>query len=124
MDKSASRILADNLATLLRIGPHYHLPGNQSELARASGVAQKTISNWLRADWSTTPNLRKLEAVARVYGLALWQILMPGLTDDLTAAHRLGKLVDNYRHIERPAAQRYLERIAEAEAMYDTEPPK
>ena len=117
--RSTSAILAKNLARLLAIGAAHGLPSNQSALSRRSGVAQKTISNWLDPTRGVAPVLDKLELVADVYRLEVWQLLVPDLPDDMLLMGHLKRLVANYGHIKNPSARRYIDQIAEAEANYD-----
>jgi transcriptional regulator with XRE-family HTH domain len=112
------QIFAANLARLLAMGGRYGLPTSQAELARRSGVSQKTLSNWLAPDRGVAPQLDKLEPIARVYGLEVWQLLVPDLPDDMVMAGPLQKLVANYRKISSPRAREYIDRVAEAEAHY------
>lgn len=79
-------IVAENIRRLLRLGGSVGLPSSQAELARRSGVAQTSISNWLDDTRAVSPTIDKLEAVARVYGLEAWQLMMRGVTDDLALA--------------------------------------
>jgi transcriptional regulator with XRE-family HTH domain len=65
-------VFAENLSNLMR--DH---GVNQSELARRSGVAQKTISNIVRTQHSVQiDNLSKLSCALGVPG---WSLLVPGL---------------------------------------------
>lgn len=113
-------IIAANLSRLLAIGAPHGLPKSQSELARRSGVAQKTISNWLAPERGGAPQIDKLDRVARVYGLDVWQLLVPDLPDDMLLLGHLKKLVANYRKISSLRAREYIDRVAEAEAGYTT----
>lgn len=113
-----SQVLADNLRRLLANGAAHGLPTNQSELARRSGVSQKTISNWLDPSRGVEPVLGKLAQVAQVYKLDPWQLILQHLPDDWEAIRQLRLLVRNYQQIQNPEARRYLNRIAEAEAGY------
>lgn len=117
--RSTLEILAKNLARLLAIGAAHGLPSSQSALSRRSGVAQKTISNWLDPTRGVAPVLDKLELVANVYRLEVWQLLVPDLPDDMLLMGHLKKLVANYGHIKNPSARRYIDQIAEAEANYE-----
>ena len=117
-DRDMRAIAADNIRRLLRVGAQLGLPGSQAELARRAGVAQTSISAWLDSERTVEPSIGKLNAIARVYGLEAWQLLAPGLTDDLLLASHLQKLVANYRRIKNPAAREYIDRVAEAEAGY------
>ena len=111
-------IVAENIRRLLRLGGSVGLPSSQAELARRSGVAQTSISNWLDDTRAVSPTIDKLEAVARVYGLEAWQLMMRGVTDDLALAGHLKKLVTVYPKIG-PHAREYIERVAEAEATFE-----
>lgn len=122
--RNACEILAANLARLLALGAAYGLPSSQSELSRRSGVAQKTISNWLDPARGGAPLLDKLEMIADVYRLEVWQLLVPDLPDDVLLVGHLKKLVANYAQMTNPAARRYIERIAEAEAEYQPRTPE
>ena len=112
-------ILAANLTRLMALGGPYGLPSSQAELARRSGISQKTISNWLTPERGIAPQLDKLEPIARVYALEVWQLLVPDLPDDMVLLDHLKKLVANYRKITSPTAREYIDRVAEAEAAYD-----
>lgn len=118
MTANPTHALAHNLRRLLAIGAPYNLPTSQAELARRSGVAQTTISNWLDPDRGVSPSLDKLTPIAAVYGVEVWQLLVPDLPDQLLASHHLARLVANYAHIARPEAREYLDKVAEAEAHY------
>ena len=113
-----------NLARLLRIGAAHGLPGSQAALARRSGVSQKAISNWLRPEMGISANIDNLGPIARVYGLEVWQLLVPDLPDDMLLAGHLKSLVANYRQITSPAARRYIDQVAEAEAGYAHHTPR
>jgi transcriptional regulator with XRE-family HTH domain len=116
--QSTRAILAKNLTRLLAVGAAHGLPSTQAALSRRSGVSQKTISNWLDPSRGVAPVLDKLELVADVYRLEVWQLLVPDLPDDMLLIGHLKRLVANYGNIANPAARRYIEQIAEAEANY------
>lgn len=114
---SAHQALARNLKRLLDAGRQYDLPSSQAALARRSGVAQTTLSNWLDPERGRSPQLDKLERVAEVYKLEVWQLLVPELPDDLLVDRHLARLVRSYTSID-PATRERIDRIAEAEAQY------
>lgn len=118
---TARAIVAENIRRLLRLGGSVGLPSTQAELARRSGVAQTSISNWLDDSRAVSPTIDKLEAVARVYGLEAWQLMMREVTDDLALAGHLKKLVTVYPKIGAHARE-YIERVAEAEAAFEAQP--
>jgi transcriptional regulator with XRE-family HTH domain len=113
-----SEVLAENLRRLLAAGPRHNLPGSQATLAKRAGVAQTTLSNWLDPSRGRAPQLDKLERVAAVYGLEVWQLLVPGLPDDLVLDRHLRRLVAAYRDIANADVRNRIWRIAEAEADY------
>lgn len=115
---SIAQVLAINLRNLLRIGVAHGLPGSQAELARRTGISQKAISNWLAPERGVAPVIDSLEPIAALYGLEVWQLLVPDLPDDMLLASHLKRLVANYRHINSAAAREYIDRVAEAEAGY------
>lgn len=116
--QTVRRTVADNLRRLMRMGAAHGLPASQAELSRRAGVAQTSISNWLDDSRGVTPGIDKLEAIAAVYGLEPWQLLVPDLPDDMLLASHLKRLVANYGQIGNPAAREYIDRVAEAEAGY------
>lgn len=118
MNDNIHNVLADNLARLLAMGKRYGLPDSQASLARRAGIAQTTLSNWMDPTRGRSPQLDKLDVVAGVYGLEVWQLLIPGLPDDLVLDRHLRKLVSNYRTIADPQIRAHIDRIAEAEAQY------
>ena len=65
-------ILARNLKALMS---WEHGPSSQSELKRRSGVSQATIGRIDRKESDAT--IDTLALIARAYGLAAWQLLVP-----------------------------------------------
>ena len=95
--RPSAEILAANLQRLLDIGGPRGLPDSQAELGRRAHVAQKTISNWLDPARGVAPQIDKLEAVAHVYGLEVWELLMPDIPDELLlGGGRLARPVEHY----------------------------
>lgn len=122
MKKATSRdIIAANISRLLLVGAELGLPKSQNALAKKSGVAQTTLSNWLDPTKKVYPQVDKLEAVAQVYGLEAWQLLVPGISWDL--ASRLKKLVTNYKDCA-PRTREYIDRLAEADADFQRPSPE
>lgn len=122
MTSDPTRALARNLSRLLEIGGDFGLPTSQAELSRRAGIAQTSISNWLDPDRGIAPSLDKLTPIARVYGIEVWQLLVPDLPDQLLASDHLARLVANYAHISRPEARQYIDKVADAEAHYAANP--
>lgn len=69
---------------------------NQTEVAQKAGVSQKTISNMLNPGEEKSPQLNKIEVVAKSFGLQTWHLLLPNCPDELLFNHSIEKLVENY----------------------------
>lgn len=77
----ARDVLADNLEALMKANPQYGklLSLEQATATRGGGkrIGKTTLANILKR---TTPiNLDYVEILAKVFGLAPWQLLIPGL---------------------------------------------
>ena len=71
----------------------------QDDLRLRAGISQKTISNMESPDKTGSPYLHNIEAVAAVFGLQAWQLLIPWLPDELARNPRLGRLVRGYAQL-------------------------
>lgn len=80
------------------------------EVARRAGVSPKTVNNMLNGRHG--PMLDHVDAVARVFGLDLWQLMHPGLRSDLKQTDALARLVDLYSDSS-PDAQSHILQTAE-----------
>lgn len=87
----------------------------QTELAKLSGVAQKTISNILSVDKGQIPSVETAEKLAQAFGLSGWHLLMPNLTTELIASPAIEDLVKNYVRATTDG-RRVIETIAQREA--------
>lgn len=81
------------LATNLRLLMDAH-GMSQMDLYRASKVPQRTISNMLSGKHSCS--LESVNAVAGVFGLNGWHIIMPNLPADLVGSTSIAELVSAY----------------------------
>ena len=88
-------IIARNVEALRK-----HHGWSQAVLAKKAGVGQRTISNMENPDTETTPTTDRVEAVARVFGLELYQITMPLPVDLLIDIGGITKVIDAYTHTE------------------------
>lgn len=71
--------LATNLARLMRVSEDLR---TQMALAKRSGVAQTTISNYLRpSSYEGAPQLDKIESLAKAFGLEAWHLIHPTMGD-------------------------------------------
>lgn len=64
----------------------------EAELARLSGVAQKTINNLANPD-GPSPNVETVRKVAHALGLTVDQLYLDGLIDDPAVAQRVRRVV-------------------------------
>jgi transcriptional regulator with XRE-family HTH domain len=104
-------VLADNLKNLMKIR---ELSGPQ--VASKAGVDRKTVNNMINARFN--PDLDNVEAVARVFGLAAWQLLRPGPIDDLAKAGAIDKLIDAY-YVSSEAGKENILRVADMASRYE-----
>lgn len=104
-------------ANLQRLMDHYGL--SQAELARRSGVAQRTISTLLNDEDpnASNPRAKTLEQLATYFGIPAWQLLVPDMPLELLVSHQLTKLVENYRDAP-DEGRATVDRIAQSEVRY------
>ena len=67
-------VLGRNLKTLMDA---HEILRTQAAVAKAAGMDQTTVGRILAG--SHSPRLQQIEALAEVYGLAPWQLLVPNL---------------------------------------------
>lgn len=70
---NTKKVLADNLKALM----HFHGITSQNELGRQSKIDQTTIGRMLNQ--KNAAQIDKVAAVARVFDLSAWQMLVPDL---------------------------------------------
>lgn len=88
----------------------------QHDLAKVSGVSQRTISNLCNPD-GPSPTLDSVDAVAKAFGLEGWHLIIPTLIDELSGATTIAGLFDAYSHAT-DEGKRHILRVAEREAEY------
>lgn len=107
----------DSLASNLR-----HLMAaqrwNQVDVAKRSGVNQKTISNILNG--RNTPTLDKLDMIAAAFGLNAWHLILPDLPAELVNGGTIERLFANYLASGQKGRE-YIDHVAEREATYKTD---
>ena len=103
--------LAQNVNELMRRGKLV-----QRDLAKMSGVSQRTISNICNPD-GPSPTLESVDAVAAAFGLDGWHLIMPTLVDDLAGDTTIAALFSAYEHAS-AEGRRHIVRVAEREAEY------
>ena len=107
--------LANNLRMLMDLrNPRW----KQTELAKAAGVSQRTISNMLAGDDDKSgATLDRVDAVASVFGLNSWQLTMPGLPHDITHAKIITDVLTGYILAD-DGGKDLIHRVAEREGRY------
>lgn len=88
---------------------------SEMDLSKKSGVAQKTINNILRK--KTAANIDTVDALAAVFGLNLWHLIMPDLPEELIKSKSIEKLYSSYVNSSNEGRD-LIERIAEREAAH------
>lgn len=90
---------------------------SEAEVSKRSGVSKKSVNNMLNARHA--PNLDHVDAVAAVFGLNLWHVIMPGLPDELIASKSLDELIARYSHAN-ALGRESIDRVAEMAAEFKT----
>lgn len=113
--KSASTMqtVADNLRGLMVLRQW-----SEYDLAKASGVAQKTINNILNMRSACT--IDTAAALADAFNLSGWQLLLPNLPGQVTASPTLSKLVADWLHASTDGRE-LISKVAEREAHYNSD---
>jgi len=111
MDGKTRAALAASVRTLM--GAH---GWSQSDLARRSGVAQRTISNVLRPETGSA-TIETVVALAKAFQVEPWALLLPEIPVEALQSPALRILIDNYLHAS-PEGRRALERIGAVEAAH------
>lgn len=102
--------LAHNVKVLMD-----HKGWSQPELARRSGVSQRSISDLLGYKKGSTTTT--IDRIAAAFGLDGWVLLVPGLPKELLESGRLSKLVGSYSSANKKGRE-YIDKAAEVEARY------
>jgi len=88
----------------------------QHDLAKAAGIAQRTVSNLCNPD-GPSPKLDIVDAVAAAFGLEGWHLILPNLLTDLDGESSVAKLVADFESADK-SGKRHVLRVAEREAEY------
>jgi transcriptional regulator with XRE-family HTH domain len=113
-DHIAAIALAENLSRLMA-----ERGMTQADLAKRSGVAQRTISTLLDASRpdEINPRFSTLVAIAGHFGIPHWQLLIPDLPVDLLLSPAIGRVVSAYRDAS-TEGRANISRVAEAEVRF------
>ena len=71
--KTPEKVLSENL---IRLMAHYPSLSSEAKVAKAGGISQRTVN---RARNAAQVKLDSLQGLARAFGLAPWQLLIPEL---------------------------------------------
>nr|WP_228762723.1 helix-turn-helix transcriptional regulator [Xylella fastidiosa] len=114
MNSLAIRAVADNVRRLLEARRL-----SQKELAALSGVSQKSINDLLNygGTVSKEPRLGTIEKLAKGFGIATWQLQIPGLPVDLLQGQMVSKVIENFRDAG-TVGRENISRVAESEVRY------
>ena len=86
-----------------------------AEVARLAGISSKSVNNMLHGRHG--PNLDHVDAVAAVFQLTGWQLILPGLSAALVKSGHLQTLLDHYTSAS-AEGRANIDRMAELEARY------
>ena len=87
----------------------------QEELAKRSGVAQRTVSGILNLQGDA--RVDTVDRLAQACGLRGWHLIMDDLPNDIEQCRSIAKMIENYLASD-GAAQDYINHIAEREGTY------
>lgn len=89
---------------------------SQTDLAKKSGVSQKSISNILLGEQN--PTIETAEKIAKAFGLQGWHMIMPNLPSDLISSTELEQLLANFIEASE-SGREMLIKVAQREAQYN-----
>lgn len=82
-------------------------------------VSAKTVGNMANAVGGSS--IDNVEAVAQVFGLNGWQLILPNLIEDLENNTSIARVYENYFR-SNAEGRRHIQRVAEREAEYNVDP--
>lgn len=88
---------------------------SEADVSKQSGVSKKSVNNMLNARHA--PTLDHVDAVAAVFGLNLWHMILPSLPDDLVTSKALDNLIAHYGRAD-ARGRESIDRVAEIAAEY------
>lgn len=88
---------------------------SEAELAKRSGVSQKTINNILNQRVGSS--LERAEAIAKVFSLPLWQLTLPELPDRFDSLGDMELVFSSWLNAS-DDGRKLIRMVAEREAAY------
>jgi DNA-binding phage protein len=89
--RRAGETLAHNLETLMRTDRKL---SSGPKVAKAAGISRKSVNNM--AENRHDSKLSSIEAVGKSFGLEVYQLLLPGLDENLLALYRAYSETDEH----------------------------
>lgn len=115
--QSTRESLAKNLKYLL---DKHELSYRAVSEKTGEAVSPKTVGNMVNAVGGSS--IDNVEAVAQVFGLTGWQMILPGLIDDIENNTSIATVYESYFNTD-AEGRKHIQRIAEREAEYSIDPP-
>lgn len=69
---------------------------SQDQLAKKSGLGQRTISNLIRPETGHMPRIDVIERLADALRVEAWRLLLPDMTVELLRGNGLAEVVHSY----------------------------
>lgn len=112
--RKSKEVLRDNLRLLMRRDEV-----DTKSVSQKSGLDKKTINNVLNARHE--PRLDVLDAIAKVFGVSPWELLLPKLTAELAQdTKNIDRLFNVYQSTDQTGRHSIMS-IAEMAARYNSE---
>ena len=89
---------------------------SQTAVADKAGIAQRSVGYMLDPQ-GPSPKLESVDAVARVFGLEGWHLIISTLIDDLESGTSIRVIYDAYMD-STPEGRRHIQRVAQREQEY------
>lgn len=93
----------------------------QTDLAKKTGISQRTIANLFLEDGVDSIRSDTIEKLATYFGLKPYHLLIPDLPIEELTSKRIEKVVDCYAQVDIKSREN-IERIAENEVRYCSDP--
>ena len=106
-------VLIPNLRVLMKV-----MKINNPLLATKSGISLRMIAYILSGQ--KKPTTKTIEALAKAFGVKVWQLLIPGLRPELIKSGKLDSLVKNYSQTSEKGRE-WIDHVAEQEAKYSND---
>ena len=119
MSESIRKAIAGNVERLMEYHGSTSPKGKmtQTELARKTGISQRTICNLLDEESAENIKSDTIERLAKGFGLMPYHLLIPDLPIEELTSKRIEKVVECYTTMPM-AGRENVERIAENELRY------